>query len=249
MYATKCYHNRVKSRLYERFTRNGDRLLDIGCGKGGDLHKWEHRRLHTVIAVDVNPAFIREAKRRIERKRAMRTRVHFWQADAFIDDLTSGAPGAPPYDAVSCMFCLHYAARDESSIHRLCQNVGQSLRVGGVFFGICADGDRILQTGTFANDLVDVRIPPHGDGPWGRPYEFVLSDSIIAERNVEFVTQQSELVRVAAQYGLEPTSLADCAEWTTAEGRCFPNCVGAKAQSEAARHLSSLYFVFAFIKR
>ena len=247
LYQTKLYHNQVKHRLYERFTKPGTRLIDIGCGKGGDLHKWEHLRLRTVLAVDVNPSYIQEAKKRHSSKRAMRTQVVFVHADAFTEAF---APrDGRPYDAMSCMFCLHYASRDESSIHRAFQNASAALRPGGVFFGVCADGDAITAGGDVANDLTRIKLHqldhPH---PWGCSYEFSLCDSIVSEQNVEFVTRASDLVQVAAQHGMLPVPLEDCVDWRTSDGRPFPNLIGTSAQSADERAVSAMYFAFAFRK-
>lgn len=36
----KVYHNTVKRLLIQRFASDADRLLDLACGRGGDLRKW-----------------------------------------------------------------------------------------------------------------------------------------------------------------------------------------------------------------
>ena len=36
------YHNESKRLLIQSATREGDSILDVGCGFGGDLQKWRH---------------------------------------------------------------------------------------------------------------------------------------------------------------------------------------------------------------
>ena len=246
LYKTKLFHNHVKTVLYERFTNRGGSLIDIGCGKGGDLHKWEHLGIRTVLAVDVSPSYIQEARKRHDSKRSMRTQVSFVQADAFKDVIT--AHDVRLYDAMSCMFCLHYASRDEASIHRAFQNASTFLKPGGVFFGVCADGDVIETRGDLSNDIIRITMHPNHHEKWGCAYEFSLCDSIVSEQNVEFVTRSSDLVQIAAQYDLSPVTLDDCVDWQTKDGRPFPNLTGTSAQTVDERAVSSMYFVFAFVK-
>ena len=246
LFTTKRYHNYVKQILYGMFTKQGDSIVDIGCGKGGDLHKWEVNRLRSVMAVDINAAYIEEAKRRQSEKKKMQTHVTFLETDAFAD--ISHVNDGHLFDAMSCMFCLHYAARDEASIHRAFQNASSLLKPGGVFFGVCADGDVIVHSGDIDNDIVRVTIQPKPAGQWGRAYQFELCDSIVSENNVEFVTQPNDLIQVASQFGLSPVTFNDCAQWRTKIAHAFPNLVGTDEQTPDERLVSSMYFVYAFVK-
>ena len=36
------YHNEYKRLLIQSATREGDSILYVGCGFGGDLQKWRH---------------------------------------------------------------------------------------------------------------------------------------------------------------------------------------------------------------
>jgi mRNA (guanine-N7-)-methyltransferase len=246
LYSTKIYHNNVKLSLYEMFTKQGDHLIDIGCGKGGDLHKWERRRLRSVLAVDISGPYISEAKRRHSEKRAMRTHVTFLQTDAFSE--AASIDDGSTYDAMSCMFCLHYAACDEASIHRAFKNASTLLKTGGVFFGVCADGDVIEKGGNVANDIVHITLDNSNDSQWGCAYEFTLCDSIVSENNREYITRQSDLIQVAAQYNIAPMPLKDCAQWKTREGHAFANLIGTDEQTDEEKQVSAMYFVYAFVK-
>lgn len=53
----KKFNNWIKSVLIGKFTdrpgrgRPGARVLDIGCGKGGDLNKWKQARIQLYVAL------------------------------------------------------------------------------------------------------------------------------------------------------------------------------------------------------
>ena len=36
----KDFHNDIKRRMITRFAFQAERLLDLACGRGGDIHKW-----------------------------------------------------------------------------------------------------------------------------------------------------------------------------------------------------------------
>lgn len=40
------------------------RVLDIGCGKGGDLQKWQKARIREYVALDVAAVSVEQAKER-----------------------------------------------------------------------------------------------------------------------------------------------------------------------------------------
>ena len=40
--------------LIKKYSKNGDNLLDLSCGKGGDLNHWLDSKLNSVVGVDVN---------------------------------------------------------------------------------------------------------------------------------------------------------------------------------------------------
>ena len=49
------------------------------------------------------------------------------------------------FQAVSCMFALHYAFKDLDSLNQLVENVGDVLETGGHFVGCCWDGDAVFE--------------------------------------------------------------------------------------------------------
>lgn len=46
----RSFNNWIKSVLIGRHVRRGDTVLDMGCGKGGDLQKWARGRIGYLVA-------------------------------------------------------------------------------------------------------------------------------------------------------------------------------------------------------
>jgi hypothetical protein len=49
----KYYHNLIKTRLIQRFAGGADKLLDLACGRGGDLHKWMRSKIKYARGYDI----------------------------------------------------------------------------------------------------------------------------------------------------------------------------------------------------
>ena len=49
----KFFHNRVKRGLLQKFAGGKDRLLDLACGRGGDVLKWIDCNLKYVRGYDI----------------------------------------------------------------------------------------------------------------------------------------------------------------------------------------------------
>ena len=132
------FHNDVKRQLLKSFCKPGDRLLDLGCGRGGDLQKWNAVGLGSVLGVDISPQEIQEAE-------ARRSNVQGkTQVDFKVLDLSSKAlDSEEPFDVVSCMFAIQYFFDGQDAMNAFFQTVSRNLKEGGIFIGTFPDGDNI----------------------------------------------------------------------------------------------------------
>lgn len=59
----RIYHNNIKGVLLDR--SDATHIIDVGCGKGGDLSKWKHsRNLRKVFGIEPNEENLEEFRRR-----------------------------------------------------------------------------------------------------------------------------------------------------------------------------------------
>jgi SAM-dependent methyltransferase len=99
MEALRKLHNSHKRQLIQKWVRPGSIVLDCGCGRGGDWHKWKAVRAH-VAAIDPDPESLAEAA---SRAREMNFPVRFLGTG----DIRQAGP-AGPFDVVCYNFSLHY---------------------------------------------------------------------------------------------------------------------------------------------
>lgn len=138
-------------------------ILDLCCGKGGDLNKFEFVGVDKLIGIDISDASVKEAFKRYSQNKARfipqggaaaaaaRQRdakkynfdACFATGDCFLatvpEILEPNFPGIVaelfPVDCVLIQFALHYAFETEDKVRMLLTNVLKSLRPGGTFIG------------------------------------------------------------------------------------------------------------------
>lgn len=144
------------------------KVLDLGCGKGGDLNKWLKARIREYVAfgivlfflfglvhvltsylsLDVAAVSVDQAQSRWNSlPRASRFDATFTALDCYAEPLTHGVPHArlaEPFDVVSMQFCMHYAFESEAKAHCMLKNVASWLRPGGIFVGTIPNSEQLL---------------------------------------------------------------------------------------------------------
>ncbi|KAI8931713.1 hypothetical protein NX059_011358 [Plenodomus lindquistii] len=163
----RSFNNWVKSSIIQKFI--GDernlRILDIGCGKGGDLGKWEKsRKVELYVGCDPADVSIKQAKDRYAEMRKRSKRIfhaEFYAKDCFGEFLgdipiikdVGIDPGVGPgnamsqrwggggWDMVTMMFCMHYAFESEAKAKGMLRNVAGALKKGGRFIGTIPNSD------------------------------------------------------------------------------------------------------------
>ena len=201
------FHNEAKRQMLAQFAFKTPRLLDLACGRGGDIHKWRAMSMGYVKGVDVSAASVDEARARAAKSRTVaRTELDFEHADVGADEWTDGTQ----YDAVTCFFALHYFFESEKTAHAFMATVARCLRTGGTFMGIVPSGRAIVERLKHA-DVVDdgvVRLEALWRGAptcFGSAYTFAARDTVTDASVVpEYLVFANVLAKVARVHGLAP---------------------------------------------
>jgi mRNA (guanine-N7-)-methyltransferase len=43
------FHNYIKRELIIKYAKNEEKLIDLCCGKGGDMHKWINAKIKNIL--------------------------------------------------------------------------------------------------------------------------------------------------------------------------------------------------------
>lgn len=149
IYRLRSFNNCIKYILINKYGKPGGSVLELGCGKGGDLSKWGMVGTRQFVGIDLSDESIREAIKRYRNGRYDFQAV-FATGDAFnvelpeiLSQFSLEEVSYLQFDNVSMQFCMHYAFSSEKNVLNMLKNVSRSLKVGGMFVGTIPSSDFI----------------------------------------------------------------------------------------------------------
>ncbi|KFK36597.1 hypothetical protein AALP_AA4G144400 [Arabis alpina] len=125
----KKLNNWIKSVLIQLYTRPDDSVLDLACGKGGDLNKWDKAQIGYYVGIDIAQGSIQDCRTRFDGKK-LSFPSRLLCADCFEVELDKVLQEDAPFDICSCQFAMHYSWSTEARARRALANVSALLRPG-----------------------------------------------------------------------------------------------------------------------
>lgn len=167
------FNNWIKAVLITISARQGDKVLDLGSGKGGDLSKWCKQRVGLLTCVDISKQSLDEAKRRFESMTWCKINAEFIQANPYTKEFLTGKS----YDLISSQYSFHYAFDTDEHISTALTNINNNLKNGGKFICTVPNSRKILELRdkygqTFGNKFYKIKFTSDNS------YLFTLSDCI-----------------------------------------------------------------------
>lgn len=160
-------HNANKRDFINNVVKEGQTILDAGCGCGGDLMKWGHNKV-VVYACDPDPASITEARKR---SKTLKQKVHFFNGDI------SKTP-IQEYDIICYNFSIHYIFATEELFMKTIKCISERTKIGTKIIGVVPDSDEILMAPTFTRDhLGNEFIKGNLNGEFGDLVKFNIAGS------------------------------------------------------------------------
>ena len=125
-------------------------MLDICCGKGGDLQKWQMNRISHYVAVDLSENSVRSASERFK-KMKYNGKLPFHsifivnnvgdEKNSFLKYIDKRIL----FDVASCQMSMHYLCESESTARSFLKNVSDKLVPGGYFIGTTLDSNVLVR--------------------------------------------------------------------------------------------------------
>lgn len=134
------------------------RVIDLCCGRGGDLLKWSHNSVSFLYMTDASTECVAEAAARYSTNKAMSLRsvkpgfpAKFAVHDAFdyhsrdlYHDIVD-ATRKSSFHIASCQFSIHYGCQTENHCRYFISCVSAALITGGIFIGTTVCDSTLLE--------------------------------------------------------------------------------------------------------
>lgn len=215
------FNNWVKSVLIGEFLekvrqkkKRDITVLDLGCGKGGDLLKWRKGRINKLVCVDIADVSVKQCQQRYE---DMKTRsrgneyifnAEFITADCSKELLTDRYRDPEMcFDICSCQFVCHYSFETYEQADMMLRNACERLSPGGYYIGTTPNSFELIrrleasETESFGNEIYTVTFQKKGDYPlFGCKYDFHLEGVVDVP---EFLVYFPLLNEMAKKYNMK----------------------------------------------
>lgn len=208
LFQLKQFHNQVKRDLLEEYADCAGKLLDICCGRGGDLHKWIRCGIQRVVAVDISSLELREARARYKVRQSPYLAT---TCDFRCEDVTQRTWEVNEYDVISAMFCMHYFCSSRETLQTVLQGIARCLKPGGFFIGCMPDGSKVEEYVASKASSQYLSIQPlasfSSSSAFGREYLFALEDTVTESSassggSLEYLVDVNVFVDMACDAGL-----------------------------------------------
>lgn len=216
----KKLNNWIKSVLIQLYTKRGDVVLDLACGKGGDLIKWDKAKISYYVGIDIAEGSIEDCRTRYngeadhhQRRKKFSFPARLICGDCFEVQLDRALADDMPFDIISCQFAMHYSWSTEARARRALANVSALLRPGGIFIGTMPDANVIIKklreakglgfgnsvySIEFSEEYSEKKFRP--SNPFGIKYKFHLQDAVDCP---EWIVPFHVFKEIAEEYDLE----------------------------------------------
>lgn len=233
----RSFNNWIKSVLIKtalaQFKRKNPNLsisvMDLGCGKGGDLGKFSFEKISNYLGIDISAGQLQDALfRKINGRINYPMTLIQNRGEASPELFFKNIPEEMFFDLVSAQFCIHYFFETEQNVRNFLTNVSRKLVKEGLFVATLPDADVLLGKLKTGDDEVSDYLVAENDSfsviigrdelrkqtPFGLKYGFFLDDDLIGKKEVvnditrieyvpEYLISRKAFINLAKEYGLE----------------------------------------------
>lgn len=229
LFNSRRFNNFIKRKLLMENSKNVYTLLDLACGKGGDMFKWVDANITYVKGYDNDIPSIKEANNRyITNIRDENTTKNYHFTFEYTDlscelinpqlqefvNYYSQSNGNGNYacdgkfDVATCFFAIHYFFKNENYLDNFIKNITYNLKKNGTFIMTTFDQELLLQEGNIDTPLFKVNGINEIKGVvtnkmYGRAINVWIKDTVLDKEREEYLVNFDFLVQKLKLNGID----------------------------------------------
>jgi SAM-dependent methyltransferase len=179
------FHNDIKRKYLDKYSKSPVKLLDLASGRGGDLKKWgDNKNIIQVDGYDINELSVAEAK---ERKKSLKIKkqIKFEVKDLSKDRLRC----YNKFDLITSFFAFHYFFKNRKTINTIFGSIYNCSAPGTVIILTLFDGELIMTLPEeYSTNLFSInRIS-------NKAISVKLNNSILEKTEIESIVTKQDLI-------------------------------------------------------
>ena len=245
----RTFHNDIKLIMISKYTAYLNcanvSLLDVGVGRGGDIHKWNKCNVSYAVGIDINKDYVHEAIKRYKGNNKFLDRnyiFYYTHPDQIFQKFLESRikTSKKSFNIITCMFAFHYFCENEARMRDILRQVSESLSEGEYFIGVVPQGEKITKLMRDKDEYTSNAM--HIEKVNKNCINFMLSGTLYFGEKMlskEYLVNEETFVKIAKEYSLEVV------EYTNFE----KYYVSKYNMDNATREASFVNGTFAFIKK
>lgn len=196
------FHNWIKRYLLEKYCSKSGNLLDLACGKGGDIFKWVDNNIRYVEGYDINEKSIEEAQRRYSKVVSKPTSKNF-DYHFEVKDLSSEIVSrTEKFDLITCFFAMHYFYKNEDILENFIENL-KNVKENSYIIMTTLSAEKLKEIDYTLNteNLKINKVNIDENKKLGNSIKVYIKDSVLNEETEEYIVDYKYTVELMESKG------------------------------------------------
>jgi len=196
-YNMRRFHNWIKRNLLSRYATKSGQLLDLACGKGGDIYKWVDNNIRYVEGYDVNEESIKEARHRFEKVISKPTSKNFNYIFNVKDLSKELVETNTKFDIITSFFAIHYFYKDTDTLNHFVKHL-EYVKDNGYFVVTTLCSEELEKINyTYKTENLQIQ------GKSENSIEVYIKDTVLDEATEEYLVDKDFTIEVMKRLNFE----------------------------------------------
>jgi len=197
------FHNWIKRKILFEYSSSNGNLLDLACGKGGDIYKWVDNNIRYIEGYDVDTESIKNAIQRYEKVITKPTSKNFNYKFIEKDLSKETIETSVEFDLASCFFAIHYFFENKNKLTNFIKNL-KNIKNGG-YFTVTTLCSEKLKDINYSLDCSDINIKNYikndNEEQIGDSISVYIKDSVLDQERKEFIVEYNYFINFMKDNG------------------------------------------------